>query len=250
MKMFKSIKPLDYVFLCAGIVVGIIVMAFLWPSRIATLENGEDVVVKLDIRDITANDMYNNMKRKYAAPTLYEEVDKAILSTKYTISEEDEVKIRENADYYYNMYESYYNMSKDEFLESNGFSDEEDFLDYLQIDYLRRKFYDEYIESLVTDSEINSYYEESVFAPINVEHILVKTSDDVSAEDAKAKANEILARLNQGESWESVKSAYASDTTQESFQIKFTSNLEESFDTEAKRLSDGAYSSLVKTSYG
>ena len=142
-------------------------------------------------------------------------------------------------------------MTEEQFLEKNNFDSYDDFKTYLELDYLRQKYYDEYLTSKISDDEINDYYDESVYAPFNVEHILVKISDDVTDADAKEKATEILDKLKDGEDWDDLKDEYEDDITSEAFQVDFDSNLEEEFKTAAEKLSDDSYTkSLVKTSYG
>lgn len=232
-------------------VFGVLLMLLLWPKRIAQLKSGEEVAVELTNHNLTADDFYSELKGKYVANALLELVDTTVLYEKYEITEEDEVQIKKNADYYFELYESNYNMTKSEFLEKNGFTSEEDFMNYLRLDFLRNKYYEDYIKETITDEDVETYYNDNVFEPFDVEHILVRISEDVTDEIAKEKANEILGKLNQGSLWEDLIKEYSSDIVHESFEINFESHLESSFDKAAKSMNDNSYStSLVKTSYG
>lgn len=232
-------------------ILGVLIMLLFYPKRIAKLASGEEVAVELGKYNLTADDFYVELKNKYAGNTLLELVDRTILNEKYEITDDDEEAIVENANYYFELYEKNYNLSKSEFLKQSGFKNEEDFINYLRLDFLRNKYYEEYINSKITDEEINEYYSTYVFSPFNVEHILVKISDEVNDESAKAKAQEILDKLNGGTSFEDLVKEYSSDIVHESFEINFKSNLEESFDKAAKSMEDNTFSSsLVKTTYG
>lgn len=248
---FKNITRREYIFLASGLLIGLIFMALIWPKRIAKLENGEEVAVETEKGNVTADQLYNLMKNRYSSGTLIEIVDRMILLDKYTLTDEDIDKVKENANYYFNMYEQNYGMDKATFLNNNGFDSEEDFVDYLKLDYLRNKYYEEYLKSQVKDSEIEEYYNSNVFAPFNVEHILVKTSSTVDDETAKSKATLILNDINNGMSFADAVTKYSSDIVNESFQITYASQIEQAFLNAAKALKDGEISSsLVKTSYG
>ena len=226
-------------------------MLLFYPDRIAKLENGEEVAIKIGDKNITADAMYTKLKEKYAIYELLDIVDSNILYDMYELTEEDNEEIENRADDYIRYYEENYNISEEEFLENNGFANLNEFKKYLELDHLRKKYYDEYLTKQISEEEIEDYYDEEVFAPFNVEHILVKISNDVTDEDAKEKAQEILDRLDDGEDWEDLKEEYEDEIITEALKVDFDSNLEDEFKTTAIKLKDGKYStSLVKTNYG
>ena len=226
-------------------------MLLFYPDRIAKLENGEEVAIKIGDKNITADAMYTKLKEKYAIYELLDIVDSNILYDMYELTEEDNEEIENRADNYIRYYEENYNISEEEFLENNGFANLNEFKKYLELDHLRKKYYDEYLTKQISEEEIEDYYDEEVFAPFNVEHILVKISNDVTDEDAKEKAQEILDRLDDGEDWEDLKEEYEDEIITEALKVDFDSNLEDEFKTTAIKLKDGKYStSLVKTNYG
>lgn len=232
-------------------ILGVLLMLLFYPDRIAKLENGEEVAIKIGDKNITADAMYTKLKEKYAIYELLDIVDSNILYDMYELTEEDNEEIENRADNYIRYYEENYNISEEEFLENNGFANLNEFKKYLELDHLRKKYYDEYLTKQISEEEIEDYYDEEVFAPFNVEHILVKISNDVTDEDAKEKAQEILDRLDDGEDWEDLKEEYEDEIITEAFEVDFDSNLEDEFKTTAIKLKDGKYStSLVKTNYG
>lgn len=232
-------------------ILGVLLMLLFYPDRIAKLENGEEVAIKIGDKNITADAMYTKLKEKYAIYELLDIVDSNILYDMYELTEEDNEEIENRADNYIRYYEENHNISEEEFLENNGFANLNEFKKYLELDHLRKKYYDEYLTKQISEEEIEDYYDEEVFAPFNVEHILVKISNDVTDEDAKEKAQEILDRLDDGEDWEDLKEEYEDEIITEAFEVDFDSNLEDEFKTTAIKLKDGKYStSLVKTNYG
>lgn len=235
----------------SSFILGVLLMLLFYPDRIAKLENGEEVAIKIGDKNITADAMYTKLKEKYAIYELLDIVDSNILYDMYELTEEDNEEIENRADNYIRYYEENYNISEEEFLENNGFANLNEFKKYLELDHLRKKYYDEYLTKQISEEEIEDYYDEEVFAPFNVEHILVKISNDVTDEDAKEKAQEILDRLDDGEDWEDLKEEYEDEIITEAFEVDFDSNLEDEFKTTAIKLKDGKYStSLVKTNYG
>lgn len=251
MKNFLKKREKELKGLLVGALLCLIVCLLIWPKRIAKLSNGEEVAIKVNGKNITANTLYDSLKVKDGLSIMIEEIDKIILENKYTLTEEDNKNIKQTAENYYKNYESYYQISKEDFLKQHGFDTEEDFLKYLELDYKRNKYVDEYLTSLITDKDREEYYNKNYFTPFTVEHILVKTSDSVTKEDSKAKIEKIIKELNKGTSWDKIKTKYKKDITVESFNVEFDSSFEERFAKAAKALKDGKYSTTpVETTYG
>ena len=197
------------------------------------------------------------MKNYYSVSLLLDQIDTDILTKLYPEDDAMKKKIEENAEYYFNMYKQYYNYTQEEFLEKNGFSSYNAFLDYLRLDYRRNQYLDEYIKKSLTDEEIQKYYDENVFGDINTQHVLVEvsSSDDdkkLKDEDAKKLAEEIIDKINDGTSWDTIKSDYKDKVTFEDLGYQsWDASLEESFMTALKSMEDNSYSKEpVKTSYG
>lgn len=248
--ILNKITKEQVIIFCTGLVLGLIIMMFFFPDRIAELKNGEEVAVEVGKNTITADDMYNRLKKVASLNILVEKVDEMILRDKYTLTEEDNKSISQSAQTYITQANQAYNMSEEDFIKSNGFESKEEFIKYLEIEYLRNKYYEEYTRNIITEDEINSYYNNNVYGSISTEHILVKTENSED-ETAKSKANEILEKLKSGTSWDDLKNEYANDIVTESVTVEFDSPLESAYKTEAEKLKDGDYSSsLVKTSYG
>lgn len=249
-KKIKMIKKNEWLRMGGCLLIGILVMLLFYPDRIAELKNGEQVAIKLDKTNITADKLYTDLKSKYAKYELLDIIDSTILYNKYEMTDEDQETIKSKADEYIKYYEENYQMTKEDFLSKNNFESYEEFVEYLKLDYLRQKYYDEYLTGLISEDDIKKYYDEEVIAPFTVEHILVKTGSD-NKEEKEELATEILDKLKDGEEWNDLKKEYEDDIVTEEFDIEFDSNLEDAFITAAKKLSDGEYTgSLVTTNYG
>ena len=175
---------------------------------------------------------------------------------KYPSNNEMEEKIKSTADYYYSTYEKNYGYTKETFLSQYGFSTEKDFLNNLRLDYRKNKYFDNYALSLVTDKEIEKYYEDEVFGDVDSKHILVSIAKEgeegLKDEEAKKLANEIISKLDKGTSWDEVVKEYKDKIINEDLGYNaFNAELESAYLKECKNLKVGTYSQTpVLTSYG
>ena len=244
-------------FVVGFLVATLLFRCILWPDRIATLKDGTQPIATLDGKNITADDLYTSMKNYYSVKVFLNNVDKLILNEKYPDTDEMKKEIQSTADYYYQVYEKNYGYTKDKFLSEYGFASEADFLESLSLDYRRNKYYEEYAKSLVTDKEIEKYYENDVFGDVDSKHILVSIkkdsdTDGLTDSEAKALAEEIIDKLNNGTSWDDIITEYGDKITHEELGYQaFNASLESAYLKECKDLAVGSYSKTpVLTSYG
>ena len=244
-------------FVVGFLVATLLFRCILWPDRIATLKDGTQPVATLDGKNITADYLYTSMKNYYSVKVFLNDVDKLILNEKYPDTDEMKKEIQSTADYYYQVYEKNYGYTKDKFLSEYGFATEADFLESLSLDYRRNKYYEEYAKSLVTDKEIEKYYENDVFGDVDSKHILVSIkkdsdTDGLTDSEAKALAEEIIGKLNNGTSWDDIITEYGDKITHEELGYQaFNASLESAYLKECKDLAVGSYSKTpVLTSYG
>lgn len=235
-----------------GALVVALVTVIIWPDRIATLKDGTQPVVNVNGETITADFLYEEMKKNYSISYLVDYIDKAILDKKYEETKEMKEEVEKTAQNYFDMYNQYYQMDEATFLAQSGFESREQFIDALKLDYRRKLYYEDYLKSQITEEQIQKYYDEEVYGDINTQHLLVSVNDDMSDEDAKKLAEEIIGKLNDGKSFEEVKEEYKDKVTYENLKyVAFNANLESSFLEALKGLSENSYTKEpVKTSYG
>ena len=258
-KVFKMLEFFDKYRLAiygavGGILVTVLVVVIIWPDRIATLKDGTQPVAEIDGYTVTADDLYEDMKDVYSISSLLDKIDNKILEEKYPETDEMNDELKEQAESYYSAYEQYYQMDKETFL-SNNFGSEKAFLEYLRLQYRRNKYADDYIKTLISDKEVEKYYEDKVYGDINTKHILVKVDSSASDEDkqkAEDLAKEIISKLNDGKSFDEVKEEYKDQITYEELGYKsYNANLESAYMEAMQKLEDNSYSKEpVKTSYG
>ena len=258
--IFKFFGFVDkYRMLIYGLVAGILFTTFItiliWPDRIAKLENGKEPVAQIEGLTITAEDLYEDMKKVYSVSLLLDKIDNKVLVEKYPDTDEMKDEVKKEAENYYNIYEQYQGVTKEEFLYNNGFGSEAAFLEYLTLQYRRNKYFEDYTKSLVTDKEIEKFYNDEVYGDINTKHILVKVSSsakDEEKKEAEKLAKEIISKLNGGKTFDEVKEEYKDKITYEELGYKsYNASLESAYMEEMEKLSNNSYSKTpVKTSYG
>ena len=244
----------------AGVFISTLIAFIIWPDRIATLKDGTQPVVKINKKTYTADDLYEDMKGYYSVSLLLDKIDNDLLTTMYPEDDTMTSEVKSNAEYYFNTYKQYYNYTQEQFLEKNGFSSYDAFLDYLKLDYRRNKYLEDYVKKNLSEDEIKKYYDENVFGDINTQHILVEVKSDsdkddskkLSDEDAKKLAEEIITKLNDGTNWEQIQKDYKDKITYEDLSYQsWDASLEDSFMTALKKMDNNSYSEEpVKTSYG
>lgn len=259
-KVFKMLEFFDKYRLAiygavGGILITVLVVVIIWPDRIATLKDGTQPVAEIDGYTVTANDLYEDMKDVYSISSLLDKIDNKILEEKYPEADEMNDELKQQAESYYSAYEQYYKMDKETFLSNNGFGSEKAFLEYLRLQYRRNKYAEDYIKTLISDKEVEKYYEDKVYGDINTKHILVKVDSSASDEDKKKAedlAKEIISKLNDGKSFDDVKEEYKDQITYEELGYKsYNANLESAYMEAMQKLENNSYSKEpVKTSYG
>lgn len=259
-KVFKMLEFFDKYRLAiygavGGILITVLVVVIIWPDRIATLKDGTQPVAEIDGYTVTANDLYEDMKDVYSIRSLLDKIDNKILEEKYPETDEMNDELKQQAESYYSAYKQYYKMDKETFLSNNGFGSEKAFLEYLRLQYRRNKYAEDYIKTLISDKEVEKYYEDKVYGDINTKHILVKVDSSASDEDKKKAedlAKEIISKLNDGKSFDDVKEEYKDQITYEELGYKsYNANLESAYMEAMQKLENNSYSKEpVKTSYG
>ncbi|MDO5555511.1 MAG: peptidylprolyl isomerase [Clostridia bacterium] len=232
-----------------GILVGAILIYVLGVTGILGLQGATIATIKNE--RITEKELYDEMKKYSSVSYILELVDKSILKDKYELTEEQKSEVAEQVDYYINMYSSY-GYTEEAFLEEAGFESKDEFKEYLTLDYKRNLCYIDYLKPLISDEEINNYYNENVYGEINTKYILVEVSEDITDEEALKTANEIIAKLNAGGNFDDVAKEYEGKVVFEELGYNgFNSGLADEYVSASKELENNTYSKEpVKTEFG
>lgn len=174
---------------------------------IPQLENGEQIIVELNGRNITANEFYEKLKTQYGTDSLINMIDEWIVNQEYATNDEMNKYVDEKFAQDKKDYEAYYNTDFKTILNANGFSSEDDYKKYLLLGYKQNELIEDYVGSTITDKEINEYYEKNVYGKITARHIIIipDTTEDMTEDqktkakkDAYNKAVELIKQLKNG----------------------------------------------------
>ena len=180
------------------------------------LKNGEEVAIKVNGENITADTLYNELREKYAKYQIINDIDKKIFDTIYKNDEEIEKQVNEQFEYYESQY-SQSGSSLEDVIKNYGYKNVKEFKDELRLNIQRSKAVDDYLKDNIKDSEIQKYYDENYAGDISAKHILikVKTSDSdegLSDEEALNKANDLINKLNDGADFSELAKENSDDT--------------------------------------
>jgi len=189
-------------------------------GKVPVLKNGEEVFVQIDEKNISANDMYTELKDLYGKDVMIELIDKVLLEKKYA----DDDELKDYVDSQIDMFVQQY--GEEGFVQALAQANmtEDDLREQIALDYRRNLAVEDYVAKQITDDEINKYYENDVRGDIKASHILIKpdTSDDASEEDKKNakeaalnEAKSIIEKLNNGEKFEDLAKKHSDDGSAE-----------------------------------
>ena len=193
--------------------IGIIIGGLLLTTGCkAKLKNGEEVAIKINGKNITADDLYKELKEKYADKVMIDEIDKKIFNVIYKDDEEIQKQVDNQMEYL----KSTYKNDWEDTLKNAGYDSEDDLIEELKLNYQRNKAIEDYIKESITDKEIKEYYENESVGDIKASHILIKVSttegEGLSDEEAKTKAEDLINKLNDGADFATLAKENSEDT--------------------------------------
>ena len=173
-------------------------------GKVPKLENGKDAVVSFKNGDkISVDDLYTQMKDKYALSILVNMIDKKVLEETFKDNIEKAKKASES--YLSALKESYDSEEKllSAIQQYYGFSTLEEYKDQVYLSYMQSYAVETYAKEKITDKEIENYYKK-MENDIEVSHILItpqvtdKMTDDEKKKaetEAETKAKSIITEL-------------------------------------------------------
>lgn len=231
------------------------------------LKKGEKVVAKVSDYKVTADDLYNEMKDKYAIRILINKIDHELMDTKFKTDDKETKNIDDRIE----QIKKSYGTKTDEDFESiikqiYGVETEKELRDIFSLEYKRDLAIKDYVANkVVTDEEVTEYYDAKIIGEVEVKHILIKpnTNEEDNEEvkeqkekEAKEKAESIIKKLDNGEKFNTLAKKYSDDKATSSKggsigKFSSTDNLEDSIVQALASLKKGKYTKEpVKTSYG
>lgn len=244
----------------------VLAISLLTGCGAAKLKNGEELVAKVDNYKISADDLYSEMKEKYAVKTLIDNIDHQLLDTTYKTDETETKAIENQIEEIKKTYGSNDQIFEQIIKQVYNVESVDELKSMLSLDYKRDLAIKDYVkEKVVTDEEVTTYYDTKVIGDVKASHILIKSNakDSDSEEtktkkenEAKKKAEEIIKKLDNGEDFAKLAKKYSDDkgTASKGGNLGYFNmddDFEENFVRAAAALKKGAYSKEpVKTKYG
>lgn len=246
-------------------IISLIALTMCGCGKVSKLSNGSDAVVSFEgLESISVDTLYDTMKDRYAVSILIDMIDTEILNKEYENTMEEADKYADNQidalkksykseEELLNAIQSYY-----------GYQTIKEFKEYIKLNYLRDLATKDYAKDQITDKQIESYYESDIVGDIEASHILITADvkDDATEEEktkaeekAKSDAEQIIEKLNKGESFDELAKTYSKDDSNKDkggALGKFNKGeMEASFEKAAYALKIDEYTKEpVKTTYG
>lgn len=254
---------------CLVLLLGAIIVLLLCVKRVPVNSNGEEIIAKINGKEITANELYLSLKEDNGENKLISIIDEYISEKEAVVTEDDKKYVQEVVDYYVESAE-YYKTDLETFLKNyvgiNDISTEEEFFDFVLKDYKKTLTIQKYISEEAKEDELKDFYKENYSDTLTVKHILIEVDSDNEDKDAADKEAydkavklikklkdvkkdklekefEELAEKNSDDS-----ATYSNGGLVENFTKK---DVVEGFFEASEKLKDGEYTTEpVKTSYG
>lgn len=242
----------------------LLIISTLGCSKETKLEGGEKELVSFtDTKlNISTNDLYEKLKDKYGINFLIDMIDTKILDKEFPDSD----SINDYVNIQVNSIKNYYKTETEflEYINNYGYKNEDELKEYFKLNYKRNLAIKDYLKTLVSDDDINNYYNNKITGDIETKHILIEVKTTSSQteeekrtvkEEALKKAKEAIAKLNEGKSFDEVCKEYSDDDATKNMGglMGFinTLNLDDVSRQELTKLEVGKYSTeALETEYG
>lgn len=188
-------------------------------GRVPKLKDGSELIIEMNGIKMTTEEFYENLKDSYGTYSLINSIDELLLNKVYDTDSDMKTKIESQILSLKNQFGSDF---EDAIQYYYGVSTEKQLYSYIEIAYKRELATQDYALTLITDKNIEEYYNEKAIGDIKASHILIKsdaTDDMTDDEKATAKekalntAKEIIKKLDKGEKFEDLAKEYSDDSS-------------------------------------
>ena len=179
-------------------------------KKIPQLQDGKQVIVEINGKQFTAEEFFDELKEISGTGVLVNLVNNYIAEQE--LSDEMKEDAKSQAQSQYDSLYAYYSSDWDNFLRDYGYTSGDAFLAYLQESYMQSATIEQYVRNdVITDEEIQTYYDENIYGEITVRHILISPDVDDDATDeeieeaeatALEKAKELITQIQNSENLE------------------------------------------------
>ncbi len=216
--MDKKTQNITITLLVIACLLLIIILVVIIKGHEAKLKDGKEIIASVEGKEITAEDLFGELKAQYGTNILINTIDDYIANKEFEDNDAAKKYASAQLAALKQQYESMgYKFST--ILTNYGYESEDELLKVFISDYKKNKVIEKYIADHLSDDEINSYYEKEIHGKLTVKHILIKPASSTTSEEkqkaeeeAKAKAQEVIQKLNEGTAWAELVNTYSDDT--------------------------------------
>ncbi len=217
LKRWFNDLSLEQIIIGGVIIIAILLIVLIFVSTKNTkTKDGDDIVVQVDGKTITANELYNELKKQGGYNVAINLIDDYILNKEYKTTDE----MKESAEATIESYKNTYGDNYQSFLEYNGLANDAALKELLIKNSKLTSATEDYIKDNLTDKEMKAYYEDEIVGDISAKHILISFDyeDDATDEQkteaeekAKKTAEEIIEKLKNGANFDDLAKEYSTD---------------------------------------
>ncbi len=259
-KWFNSLTLEQVIIGCTIIIVILLIVLICVSTKNTKTKDGDDIVVQVDGKTITANDLYDKLKSQNGRTVAINLIDDYIVNKEYKTTDD----MKTQAESSIQSYKSQYGDSYEAFLQYNGIADDAELKELLIKNIKLTSITEDYIKDTLTDKEMKDYYNSNIVGDISAKQILISVNYDDDATDeekeaadtaAKEKAESIIEELKNGADFSELAKKYSDDSGSKDnggdLGYFNTGDMVEEFETAAYALDINQYTTEpVKTTYG
>lgn len=255
--------------LCIIIILIALLIFTLCIKKVPKASNGDEIVAKLNGKNITANELYDALRESNGTEALINLIDTYIADKEVKITDKDKDYAKEVVNYYKD-YADYYGVDLETFIANylglSEVTNEDEFYDFVLADYKKTLAVKKFIGDNAKEDELKDFYKNNYSDKLTAKHILIEINPDAEDQDkadkeAYDKAVSLIKELNDtskdklNEKFEELAKNNSADTATYAdggLIEDFTkSSVAEEFFNAANNLKDGEYTAEpVKSTYG
>ena len=233
-------------------------------GKVELIDGNAKIVSFKDEEGISAESLYETLKETYGIDYLVDMIDTYLLDKEYDETDTENEYIKQVVNSIKDAAEKYDIEFEDYIKQYYGVVNESGLKEFIRLNYRRNLYLSDYAKTLVTDKQINEYYETTAVGDMKVKHILIMPDSDSDAtteeqeeaeNEALQTAKDIIKKLDAGEDFSELAKEYSDDTASASnggeLDYFNRGEMDENFEEASVNLEVGKYTtSPVKSSYG
>lgn len=233
-------------------------------GKVELIDGKAKVVSFKEDEGISAEALYEKLKEAYGIDNLVNMIDEYLLEKEYDETDEENEYIKQVVNSIKEVAEKYSIKFEDYIKDYYGVANEKALKEYIRLNYRRNLYLTDYAKTLVTDKQINEYYENVAVGDMKVKHILImpKVDTDATSEEKEAAekealqtAKDIIKKLDAGEDFSELAKEYSDDTgtATNGGELDYFNRgeMDENFEEASVNLEVGKYTKTpVKSVYG